>query len=74
VKKKALYATYYEDFEAFKNAIRQTIELANGEGKTEIQSLLNLKFSDLLIFGFLSCLLYRKRNTRSLSESKRIIL
>jgi len=44
VKKKALYATYYEDFEAFKNAIRQTIELANGEGKTEIQSLLNLKF------------------------------
>jgi len=44
VKKKALYGTYYENFEAFKNAIRQTIDLANGEGKTEIQSLLTLKF------------------------------
>lgn len=44
VKKKALYATFYEDFESFKNAINQTIDFANGKGKSEIQSLLTLKF------------------------------
>lgn len=43
-KKKALYAKFHDDFELFKNAIDHAIETANGIAKSEIQTLLNLKF------------------------------
>ncbi|MEZ5044128.1 MAG: transposase [Saprospiraceae bacterium] len=44
VKKQALYATYYEDFNQFKKAIDNSIYLANNNKKHEILTLLNLKF------------------------------
>ena len=44
VKKNALYATYYSDFEQFKDAIDKTIKKANQEAKAEIKTLLSLKF------------------------------
>ena len=43
-KKKTLYATYYDNFECFKNAIDTTIQKANNEYKHEIEKLLTLKF------------------------------
>jgi len=44
VKKKALYATYYDSFDDFKIAINETIDKANKDSKNEIETLLNLKF------------------------------
>ena len=43
-KKKALYATFYQDFDAFKNAIDAAIISANHQDKAQIKTLLNLKF------------------------------
>jgi transposase len=46
IKKKALYAQYYEKFEAFQEAIIETIHKINKDQKykEEVQSLLTLKF------------------------------
>jgi transposase len=44
VKKKCLYATFYESFQLFKHTIDQTLKNAHLNYKTEIDSLLNLKF------------------------------
>lgn len=44
VKKEALYARYYEDFNKFKSAIDQAVNAANGEKKDQIKTLLSLKF------------------------------
>lgn len=44
VKKEALYAKYYEKFEAFKKGIDLAIDMANHSHKKKIESLLNLKF------------------------------
>lgn len=44
VKKEALYAKYYENFEKFKGAIDKAIKNANNDKKNEIMTLLSLKF------------------------------
>lgn len=44
LKKKCLYATYYESFEEFSDAICQTLNDANTKHKTELKSLLTLSF------------------------------
>lgn len=44
IKKKALYAKFYDDFDTFKKAINQTILSANEDDKVDIESLLSLKF------------------------------
>lgn len=44
IKKKALYAKFYNTFELFKNKIIDTIHLVNHDYKNEINSLLTLRF------------------------------
>ncbi len=44
MKKKVLYAHYYQDFAAFKNALINTIKSAKQKHPEELKSLLNLKF------------------------------
>ncbi len=44
LKKKCLYAKYYEDFNQFQQTINQTLKKANSEFQSELESLLNLKF------------------------------
>lgn len=44
LKKKCLYAKYYEHFSQFEETINQTLKKANSEFQTELESLLSLKF------------------------------
>lgn len=44
VKKKCLYAKYYEDFTQFSSAISECLEDANVKYKEELDSLLTLRF------------------------------
>ncbi|WP_299466649.1 IS630 family transposase, partial [uncultured Microscilla sp.] len=44
VKKKCLYAKYYENFDDFRKAIETSLEQANELYQTELESLLSLKF------------------------------
>jgi len=44
LKKKCLYAKYYEHFSHFQDAINQTLKTANFEFQQELKSLLSLKF------------------------------
>jgi transposase len=44
VKKKCLYAKYYEDFTQFSSAIVECLEDANVKYKKELDSLLTLRF------------------------------
>lgn len=44
LKKKCLYAKYYEDFELFKKAINETLENAPVKHQQDLKSLLSLKF------------------------------
>jgi transposase len=44
LKKKCLYAKYYENFEKFSQAITKTLQQANQENQQELEKLLTLKF------------------------------
>ena len=44
MKKKTLYAHYYQDFHEFKTALIDTIQTAKQKHPEELKTLLNLKF------------------------------
>ena len=44
MKKKTLYAQYYQNFHAFKAALIETIQTAKQKHPPELKTLLNLKF------------------------------